>query len=119
MTYFVLWIAQSLSLLLLIITAAKVQGRKTACYITPSKLSPQDASPCSQLNYHHYYKCNYMTINELVDAQDPESTESENYDLILFLPGMHYVQETRAEIWNIPPSDDGKLSITFKELIKM
>ena len=59
-----------------------------------------------------------MTINELVDAQDPESTESEKYDLILFLPGMHYVQETRAEIWNIPPSDDGKLRITFQGIDK-
>lgn len=114
MKYFVLLIAQPLSLLLLITTATKVQGRKTACYITPSKLSPQDASPCSQLNYHYYYKCNYMTIDEIVDVQDPESAESENHDLILFLPGIHNVQETRAEVWNIPSSENGKLSIAFR-----
>ena len=82
----------------LLITAAKKHGHvPKACYITPSKLSPQEVSPCTQLEYHHNFTdCTVMTINELIDRAHIGS-----FKLIIFLPGMHFVQETRKNKWSV------------------
>ena len=97
-----LCIAGVLSLVPLII-AAYVPN---ACYIiTPSQLSHQEVSPCTQLTYHHDFNCTAMTLNELIDNVD-----SDSFRLIIFLPGMHYVQGTRKSKWLVNPSHN----ITFK-----
>ena len=86
----------------LLITDAKHQRYvPKACYITPSKLSPQEASPCTQLECHHYLQCTVMTINELIDTMD-----SDSFKLIIFLPGTHFVQETRNSEWSVNPSSN-------------
>ena len=96
-----LCIAGVLSLVPLII-AAYVPN---ACYITPSELSSQEVSPCTQLKYHYDFHCSVKTVNQLID-----SVENDSFRLIIFLPGMHYVQGTRKSKWLVNPSHN----ITFK-----
>ena len=58
-----------------------------------------NASQCARYEYHDSFNCSVTTINELFHHLNTEITSEDDVKVVVFFPGVHFVNDTRNQEW--------------------